>query len=82
MAANEEDNKNFNEWRLATLDMYIMSLQDQVSHMETDWGVMRDDTMSAAVFNKISQLVDESMATADVALDKAEKFMCLRIDRA
>ena len=82
MAANEEDETDFGTWRLNTLETHITSLRDQVSRMETNWDVMRNDTMSATVFNKISQLVDESMATADVALDKAEKFMCLRIDRA
>ena len=82
MAANEEDKTDFSTWRLNTLETHITSLRDQVSRMETNWDVMRNDTMSATVFNKISQLVDESMATADVALDKAEKFMCLRLDRA
>ena len=82
MAANEEDKTDFGTWRLNTLETHITSLRDQVSRMETAWDVMQDDTMVTAVFNKISQLVDESMATADVTLDKAEKFMCLRLDRA
>ena len=61
MAANEEDNKNFNEWRLATLDMYIMSLQDQVSHMEASWDAMLDDgSLIPAAFNKIGTLMDDT----------------------
>ena len=61
MAANEEDNKNFNEWRLATLDTYIMSLQDQVSHMEASWDAMLDDgSLIPAAFNKIGTLMDDT----------------------
>jgi hypothetical protein len=76
MAANKEDEMDFGAWRLATLETHITSLKDQVSRMETDWDVMRDDTMSATVFNKISQLVDESMATADVPLTR-RKSSCV-----
>ena len=50
--------------------------------MGTDWDQMRDDTMPTTVFNRISTMVDDSMATADETLNKAEKFMCLRLDRA
>jgi hypothetical protein len=51
MAANEEDETDFDAWRLNTLETHITSLRDQVSRMKTDWDVMRDNTMSAAVFN-------------------------------
>jgi hypothetical protein len=50
--------------------------------METDWDVMRDSAMARAGVDGVRLLVDESMATADVTLDKAEKFMRLCLERA
>ena len=37
--------------------------------------------MPAATFDKISKLVDDSMATGEEALDRADKFMCLCLER-
>ena len=42
---------------------------------------MRDDSMPTAAFNKISKLVDDSMATGEEAIDRADKFMCLCLER-
>ena len=81
MAANEEDETDFGTRRFNTLETQIASLRTQVLRMETDWDEMRDDSMPTAAFNRISTMVDESMATADETLDKAEKFMCLRLER-
>ena len=49
--------------------------------METDWDEMRDATMPAAAFDKISKLVDDSMATGEEAIERADKFMCLRLEQ-
>ena len=67
MEANEEDESDFGEWRLKTLETHIKTLQDQVLHMESDWDVMWDD-ISTISFNRISQFVEDSMATADGTL--------------
>ena len=82
MAANEEDETDFGTWRFNTLETHIALLRIQVLRMETDWDEMRDNSMPTAAFNRISTMVDDSMATADETLNKAEKFMCLRLDRA
>jgi hypothetical protein len=37
--------------------------------------------MPTAAFNKISKLVDDSMATGEEAIERADKFMCLRLER-
>jgi hypothetical protein len=81
MAANEEDVTDFGTRRFNTLETQIASLRTQVLRMETDWDEMRDDSMPTAAFNRISTMVDDSMATADETLNKAEKFMCLRLER-
>jgi hypothetical protein len=41
MAAYGEDTAVFDKYSLTTLNTYIKSLQDQVSHMETNWDTMR-----------------------------------------
>jgi hypothetical protein len=64
MAENEENVTTFNAWRFKSLETQIASLRTQVLRMEADWDEMRDPTMPAATFDKISKLVDDSMATA------------------
>jgi hypothetical protein len=81
MADNVENVTNFDAWRFKTLETQIASLRTQVLRMETDWDEMRDATMPAAAFDKISKLVDDSMATGEEAIERADKFMCLRLER-
>ena len=59
MADNVENVKNFDAWRFKTLETQIASLRTQVLRMEADWDEMRDPTMPAATFDKISKLVDD-----------------------
>ena len=82
MADNEDDETDFGAWRLSTLETHITWLRGQVLRMEANWDVMRDDQMSVTVFNKISLMVEESMTKADLALDRGERLMCQRIERA
>ena len=49
--------------------------------METDWDKMRDDSMPTGAFTRISKMVDDSMATGEETLDRADKFMCLCLER-
>ena len=81
MAANKEDETDFGTWRLNTLETHITSLRDQVLRMETDWDKMRDDSMPTGAFTRISKMVDDSMATGEETLDRADKFMCLCLER-
>ena len=72
--ANEEDESYFGEYRLNTLVAHIKTLRDQVLSMESDWDALRDE-MSVKNFNRIREFVEDSMATADEALDKADMFI-------
>ena len=81
MAENEENVTTFDAWRFKSLETQIASLRTQVLRMEADWDDIRDPTMPAATFAKISKLVEDSTATGEEALDRADKFMCLCLER-
>jgi hypothetical protein len=81
MSENEENVTTFDAWRFKSLETQIASLRTQVLRMEADWDDIRDPTMSAATFARISKLVDDSTAMGEEALDRADKFMCLRLER-
>ena len=75
MAAYGEDTAVFDKYSLTTLNTYIKSLQDQVSHMETNWDTMRGDrSLSLAAFMAIGSLFEQAQTLAEEILDQADTF--------
>jgi hypothetical protein len=72
MAENEENVVNFK-----SLETQVTALRTQVLRMESDWDELRDPTMAAAAFAKISKLVVDSTALGEETLDRADTFMRL-----
>ena len=75
MAATKENVVNFDAWSFKSLETQVLALRTQVLRMESDWDELRDPTMAAAAFAKISKLVVDSTALGEDTLDRADKFM-------